>query len=125
MVRPTPLPSLAFGQEILGFDDRQGVLLDVDIWFVIIIDGTVAASRWAEPLHHQLYPILDRGWLRIVRGSRQHRHASHRRALADEIGLNPWHDSETGAGRDELADDHVLLQPAQVVDLAVDRGFGQ
>src|SRR5487761_433873 len=32
---------------------------------------------------------------------------------------------EPGAGRDELADDHVLLQPAQPIDLAGDRGLGE
>src|SRR6266487_1105079 len=32
---------------------------------------------------------------------------------------------EAGRGRDQLADDHVLLQPEQAVDLALDRGVGQ
>src|SRR5512146_1419067 len=29
---------------------------------------------------------------------------------------------ETGRGRDQLPDDHVLLEPEQAVDLALDRG---
>src|SRR5947199_143082 len=32
---------------------------------------------------------------------------------------------EAGRGRDQLADDHVLLQAEQAVDLAFDRGVGQ
>src|SRR5919201_1748460 len=32
---------------------------------------------------------------------------------------------QTGRGRDQLADDHVLLQAEQPVDLALDRGIGQ
>src|SRR5438067_1909581 len=32
---------------------------------------------------------------------------------------------ETRRGRDQLADDHVLLQPEQPVDLALDRGVGE
>src|SRR5438874_964277 len=32
---------------------------------------------------------------------------------------------EPGGGRDQLPDDHVLLQPEQAIDLALDRGVGQ
>src|ERR1700694_3885700 len=32
---------------------------------------------------------------------------------------------ETGSGGDQLADDHVLLETAEAVHLAADRGFGE
>ena len=32
---------------------------------------------------------------------------------------------QAGCGRDQLADDHVLLEPEQPVDLALDRGVGE
>src|SRR5918994_5662382 len=104
-VRPTPPPRLAFSQKIFGFDDRQGVLLDVDIWFVVVlVDRLVADARRHEPLHHQLFKILDRGWLRIVLGPRQHRDAATRRTLADKVDLGSGNDAEAGASWDELAD---------------------
>src|SRR6266849_9001903 len=44
-------------------------------------------------------------------------------ALAQD--LHPGVVAEPGPGRDEPAHDHVLLEPAQVVDLAADGGLGQ
>ena len=48
------------------------------------------------------------------------------RALDDLLGdLDPAVELHAGAGRDQPAHDDVLLEPAQVVHLAADRGLGE
>src|SRR4249919_1128789 len=77
-----------------------------------------AEAREVEALAPVAVDLLQRGKQRLVLVGLL-RHLLGRADLDRSVALQP------GGGRNELPDDHVLLQPEQPVDLALDRGVGQ
>ena len=65
--------------------------------------------------------LLERGEQLRVRAGSEHRGGKWLRRLDVDPAVLP----QAGGRRDELADDHVLLEPEEAVDLALDRGVGE
>src|SRR5262245_20247903 len=63
----------------------------------------------------------ERGVVRVVRGDRVHRGLRLFGRLDPDVAVA----RQSGPGWDQLADDHVLLQPEQRVRLGVDGRVGQ
>src|SRR5690606_24377356 len=85
---------------------------------VVVGAGLVAALAHAPALVDVVDPLAVAEALEQVRGE-------HLLRQLGRDGLDVAVAAQAGAGRDQLADDDVLLQAVQPVGLAFDRGLGE
>src|SRR5947209_4952958 len=129
-----PVPATAFGgtRYLLRLTLRIQRCIDLrDLGCLDLVVGRAAVAAWlaaeveaevGEALAAVGADLLERRQellLRLRPRVRADRHGLGGADLDRAVSL------ETGRGRDELADDDVLLQAEEAVDLALDRGVGQ
>src|SRR2546430_92535 len=123
-IEPPAAPIELFVQRTVDLGDffRLGRLVGLRL---ALRPGYGLAAEVAEPEAREIEAVAPVGADLLERGEQRLALVSLLRHLLGRADVDRAVPLQPGGGRNQLPDDHVLLQPVQAVDLALDRGVGQ